>query len=495
MNFEDRVELRRQNFMKCLFSEPQLREDFQVSLRKTKRQNFINTLRTTSKPIQDIEMNNETFISNLILDHLKLLEFSSSHFELTAKLESIYELISDKTIKTLHSNPALTQKLSNYISIQTPDEISYLALKIIFKESNIESCLHLVPISQLVSNLDISKPSTSKMILKIFECYASRSPHNAQTLIKENVHKFILNLMRSETSKFKYGISLIYMHLICNFKFMNFQIYEDLITTYKALIQSNEKYVLIVCLYSISQLIEKDTRRIKFFLQLNIIDRIIELINHTDIDISNKALKVAGDVTFAEDSQIYYLIEHGILDILSRTTKQSNEEIRTESFYILSNIVASGKDMVEVLLKHNIFSCMIESLSDQNMKVLKEVSFVYMNISAVASWSQLECFVSNGVFRYMKDALVFNTSQITLNFLKFCEKVMAGACENKTQYVFDNFLDVGCLELVEKKNKAMNPDIYHTVTSILKYFVSDDNNANDFMDFDPEQKLQKNFII
>jgi hypothetical protein len=276
---------------------------------------------------------------------------------------------------------------------------------------------------------------------------------------------------------------------------MNFKTYEEIITSYKSLIESNEKNVLIISLYSISQLLEKDTRRIKFFLQLKIINRIIELINHTDIDISNKALKVAGDVTFAEDPQITYLIEQGLLDILSRTTKQSNEEIRTESFYILSNIVASGKDMVEVLLKHDVFFSIIESLSDQNMKVLKEVSFVYMNLSAVASWSQLECFVSNGVFNYMKDALVFNVHQITLNFLKFCDKVMAGACDNKAQFVFDNFLDSGCLELVEKKNKNMNPAIYHVVTSILKYFVSDDNNVNDLMDFDPEQKLPKQFII
>ena len=495
MNFEDRVELRRQNFMKSLFGQPQSREDFQISLRKAKRQNFINTLRTTTKTIQDIEMSNETFFSNLILDHLKSLEFSSSHFELIAKLESINELISEKTIKTLNSNPELTQKLSNYISIQTPDEISYLALKIIFKESKIESCLNLIPIPQLISSLDISKPCTSKMILKIFECYASKSPHNAQTLINAEVHKYILNLLTTETSEFKYSISLIYMHLICNFKLMNFKTYEEIITSYKSLIESNEKNVLIISLYSISQLLEKDTRRIKFFLQLKIINRIIELINHTDIDISNKALKVAGDVTFAEDPQITYLIEQGLLDILSRTTKQSNEEIRTESFYILSNIVASGKDMVEVLLKHDVFFSIIESLSDQNMKVLKEVSFVYMNLSAVASWSQLECFVSNGVFNYMKDALVFNVHQITLNFLKFCDKVMAGACDNKAQFVFDNFLDSGCLELVEKKNKNMNPAIYHVVTSILKYFVSDDNNVNDLMDFDPEQKLPKQFII
>jgi hypothetical protein len=108
---------------------------------------------------------------------------------------------------------------------------------------------------------------------------------------------------------------------------------------------------------------------------LRVVDRIIELINHTDLDISIKALKVAGDVTMADAPQINSLIEHGLLDVLSRILKNFNEEFRTEAFYILSNIVASGKDMVEVLLQHEVFFRIIESLADQNMRVLKEVSY------------------------------------------------------------------------------------------------------------------------
>ena len=197
----------------------------------------------------------------------------------------------------------------------------------------------------------------------------------------------------------------------------------------------------------------------------------------------------------ADAPQINTLIEHGILDILSRILKGCNEESLTESFYIISNIVASGKDMVEALLLHDVFFGIIEGLSNKSMRVLKEVSFVYMNIAAAACWTQIECFVKNGVFNYMKDALVYNIHIVTLNLLKFCEKVMAGATENRAQYVFDNFQDTGCFDLVEMKTKNMNPAIYHVVTSILKYFISDDDNANDFMDFDPEQKLPKNFII
>jgi hypothetical protein len=254
MNFEDRVEQRRQNFMKSLINQPQFREDFQINLRKSKRQNFINSLRGASKPSQDISMINDSYFSNLILDQLKSLEYSSSNSDLSTKLQSINELISDKTIKTLQTNPHLTQKLSSYISIQTPDEVSYLVLKIILKVFKTESSLNFLSIPQLIAAVDTSKPNTSKIILKIFECYSSKSPENSQILIQANLHKSLFNLARTEIPEFTYSISLIYMHLICSSKSMKLQIFEQIIMAYKYLIQSNDKNILIVSLYSISQL-------------------------------------------------------------------------------------------------------------------------------------------------------------------------------------------------------------------------------------------------
>jgi hypothetical protein len=500
MNIEERVELRRVNYMKHTDDQIDQRQTFHITLRKEKRKDFIKSCRISRLKSIDTKMEEYPDVLSIMIQLIDSLHLTIPDSDLLTKLESIKDLCSENILENLFKSPRLLLNILQFLN-HNSDKISFIVAKILVlllssKKENKAKLIEIFPISYISSFITISKPKTAIYLIRSLSILAGESSHFCMMLSQEGILRVLFDMLKSmnDLDIFK-ECSLFYLNFSINYKDIKLQIFQDIILGVKYLIKSENNDVLIDVLITLNNLLQNNLTRIKQFMSIHITDRIIQLVNHTEHAISERALKVLGDCAMGDVPQINILLEHNLLDLLLQTTSQGRDIMRKESFYIISNIIASGVSFIDVLIEHQISLKIIESLEDQNLAVLKELSFVYLNISSIGKWNHLKFFANQGVFIHLKSALIAKPAEIVVNFLKFCFKILSAAKDHKAFEVFDMFQDSGCIDIVGKKSKEMNLEIYNMVSKILDFFISDESNSPEAMNHETPLSPPSYFMI
>lgn len=491
MNLEERVENRKQNFMKPNKFDGDDRSEFAVNLRKKKRQIDFQNKRKQNKHQNEIRMSDPTINNPLIRQILSILESLTSEVQLESDLASIKALCSNFNVSYLLEYPQIVTRL-NYFTQQTfTDNASSIVMNLwakIFTEntSTCKKAVLLIPINSILQAMVISKPKTCQ---KAFLCLGNLAGDCKEfriQLFSNNVHVVALQiLMHCDDINVYRAASFFYVHMSKEQILFTLKKLDELLSGLRLLIFLDDENVLTHCLYAMHNIIKEDLKKIERFTHFGVIERLIDLAASPCVSISEAALRVLGDITFGDTGQINILIEKGLLDLLCNTICLSSSSLRKESIYMISNIIASGPMMIEEIMRHALANKLVLSLRENERNLLLEVSFIYKNFALVASWRHFEGLLNLGVLTYLKSNLRYLEVEISKNFLIFAEKLLNLARENHALSVFDDFSSTGCVESVELLQKHMNPVIYNKVIAILNYFVT-----NEEMSCDEDKNLE-----
>lgn len=499
MNLEERVEHRKQNFMKPNNYEEEFRIEFAVNLRKKKRLSEFQKKRKQTKLQSDVNMLDSGVTNPIISEVYSILDSMTSEDQLEQNLIALKSLCQKCNVCFLLDHPQIVTKLNLFTQQHFSDNVSSIVMSIwgkIFTENTLtcKKALSLIPISSILQAINIHKPKTCQKALVCLGNLASDCRDFRIQLINENAQAVILQLViHCSNIDVCKVVSFFYLHISKEQNMFTLKKLDELLSGLRHLVFFEDGHVLSQCLIAMHNIIREDLKKIERLTHFGVIERLISLSSNASASISESALKVIGDIAYGDICHINILIEHGLFDLLTKTICLSRSQTRKESMYVISNILASGATILEEVMKHELSSKIVQSLRENDKEILLEVSYIFKNFAVVGSWKHFEGLLNLGVLAYLKDVLRHHEVETCKNFLAFTEKLLIHAKENQALWVFDDFSSAGCVESVEVLQKHMNAAIYHKVSEILNYFVT-----NEEMNCDEDRSLESlpvEFII
>ena len=222
---------------------------------------------------------------------------------------------------------------------------------------------------------------------------------------------------------------------------------DDIINKYQDQIK-----LLIHSLNLLYELTYKGTEIIlNKIISLNMLQKIIQFIDHENEDIIFYSLKIVGNFAMKEDSFFTQkIIELNVLDGLKKTlNKEYKENIRIESSFTISNIAAGTQEQIMNLYQNNFDVLLIDIIeNEEESKIKTNCLWALYNFSCIKNGQYLEDLIKKGLMRiiigrFKKDeGDVLSCSLEALdNLFKYEKQIGNPAISNVIRNEMDN-LDV-----------------------------------------------------
>ncbi len=181
--------------------------------------------------------------------------------------------------------------------------------------------------------------------------------------------------------------------------FVNFvPLIDDIINKYQ-----DQTKLLIHSLNLLNELTYKGTEIIlNKIISLNLLQKIIQFIDHENEDIIFYSLKIIGNFAMKEDSYFTQkIIEFNVLDGLKKTlNKKYKENIRIESSFTISNIAAGTQEQIINLYQNNFDMLLIDIIdNEEESKIKTNCLWALYNFSCIKNGQYLEALIQKGLMR------------------------------------------------------------------------------------------------
>ena len=261
---------------------------------------------------------------------------------------------------------------------------------------------------------------------------------------------------------------------------------EDIIKLLPNIISqyANEIKILKYCLIIIEEFTHNgNSENLNKIMQLNIMEKIIQLIDNEDGDIIHWSLRIIGNFAMNNDS-IYtqHIIDFNALDALKKTLKkeydEKNKNIRKESSFTISNIAAGTQEQLIKLYENNFYDILTEIIQNENEnQIKKNCLWAIYNFSCIKNQEYLEKLVEKGFMKIIVNRFNYDQGEVLAcslealgNILELEKKVRDPAKVNIIEKEINN-LDL--LNAIKNLNKNNNEDLCQQKTNYLlnTYFI------------------------
>ena len=157
---------------------------------------------------------------------------------------------------------------------------------------------------------------------------------------------------------------------------------------------------------------------LNLLIDLNILQRIIELIDSKDGDIIYCSLRIIGNYAMNNDSfYTQQIINLNALDKLKKTLKKEydiiNKNIRKESSFTLSNIAAGTQEQVTKLYEDNFYPIFYDIIKNEEETSIKiNCLWSLYNFSCIKNQEIIERLVENGFIKIIIDRFGIDHGEI-----------------------------------------------------------------------------------
>jgi hypothetical protein len=274
------------------------------------------------------------------------------------------------------------------------------------------------------------------------------------TIIKDYINEpdIIITCIKISTNLFKKNANFNLDSKLLSFDEKDIKKPEDIIRIEVDLMDKYPENTKLIknILKSMHEFILVDKpERLNLLIDLNILQRIIQLVDSKDGNIILFSLRIIGDYAMNNDSfYTQQLINLNALDQLKKTLRKDFDiNIRKESSFTLSNIAAGTQEQVKKLYEEDFYPIFYDIIKNEEESPIKtNCLWALYNFSSIKNQDYLEKLVENGYMKIIVDRFDIDH-----------EEILACSLE-----ALDNFLNLG----KKLRNPAINNFIENEINSL-----------------------------
>ena len=105
----------------------------------------------------------------------------------------------------------------------------------------------------------------------------------------------------------------------------------------------DDKQTISYALWSLTHISDGDLKQIEELYNVNFCKKLVEIVQHKDLDLKAPALRTIGNMLTASDTMTQPFIDVGLIPALVPLLHHKNRQMRKETAWVFSNIMG-GKD-------------------------------------------------------------------------------------------------------------------------------------------------------
>jgi len=260
---------------------------------------------------------------------------------------------------------------------------------------------------------------------------------------------------------------------------------KEIISNLQKFIFSEDSGILADVCWAFSYISDGSQEKIQILIESGVVQRITELLMHSDTIVQTPALRVVGNIATGDDLQTQTIINCGVLPCLLTLLSSPYKSIKKEACWTISNITAGNPGQIQAVIDAKIIPTLIYILKYSETDIKKEAAWAISNATSGGVHQQITYLVKMDCINPMIELLTSSDSRVVKVILDGLENILEIGNKKSNRSDENAFVrtieQAGGLEKLENLQQHPDNDIYeHSVRLLEKFFGAEEDISENF---------------
>ena len=249
---------------------------------------------------------------------------------------------------------------------------------------------------------------------------------------------------------------------------------------------------------ALSYLSDGGDQRIKAFQDVNITNRLVELLSSDQPNLVAPCVRTLGNFVSDSDGQTQVVVDANVLGMMKPLLSHRHKDIRKESFWLLSNIAAGTHIQISsVIHQAGLITAVVDAINnDQWEAVRKEATWVIFNICTSGTTQHIESLVEAGAIEALCGILGSADAQMIAIALEALQTILkTGEVLDKVAGYVSLVGESGGIDHILGLQEHENNVICENAIAIIGRYFRDDARDGGSPAADPLPQAEKSSIV